>query len=70
MCNACNNVCCGSDEFGGCGCDGCDDPDCWSEDNDFEDGGDDSDMPEGYYEWPEANCCARPPGCFVCESVS
>lgn len=30
MCNACGNVCCGSDEFGGCGCDGCDDPACWA----------------------------------------
>ena len=23
MCNACNNLCCGSDEFGGCGCEHC-----------------------------------------------
>lgn len=30
MCNACGNLCCGSDEFGGCGCDHCDDPACWS----------------------------------------
>lgn len=34
MCNACGNVCCGSDEFGGCGCDGCDCPECWSEEID------------------------------------
>lgn len=31
MCNACGNECCGSDQFSGCGCDGCDDPDCWSD---------------------------------------
>lgn len=30
MCNACNNMCCDSDEFSACGCDGCDEPDCWS----------------------------------------
>jgi hypothetical protein len=31
MCNACGNVCCGSDQFGGCGCDGCTCPECWSD---------------------------------------
>ena len=41
MCNACGNVCCGSDEFGGCGCDGCDEPDCWSDE--FDEDGDDDD---------------------------
>lgn len=30
MCNACGNLCCGSDEFEGCGCDHCDEPDCHS----------------------------------------
>lgn len=35
MCNACHNMCCGSDQFGGCGCDGCDEPECWSDDDDF-----------------------------------
>lgn len=29
MCNACGNVCCGSDQFGGCGCDGCHNEACW-----------------------------------------
>lgn len=29
MCNACGNFCCGSDEFGQCGCDHCPEPDCW-----------------------------------------
>lgn len=28
MCNACGNLCCGSDEFEGCGCDGCPVTDC------------------------------------------
>lgn len=40
MCNACNNVCCGSDMFGGCGCDGCECVECWSDDDEF---GDDCD---------------------------
>lgn len=31
MCNACGNLCCGSDEFDHCGCDGCPDPACHSE---------------------------------------
>lgn len=35
MCNACGNVCCGSDEFGGCGCDGCEEPECWLDDGDL-----------------------------------
>ena len=37
MCNACGNLCCGSDMFSGCGCDGCDCEDCWSDDDDFDD---------------------------------
>jgi hypothetical protein len=32
MCNACGNVCCGSDQFVGCGCNGCDDEECWTDD--------------------------------------
>lgn len=35
MCNACGNHCCGSDEFSGCGCDGCSEPECWSDDDDY-----------------------------------
>lgn len=31
MCNACGFLCCGSDQFSGCGCDHCDEPDCHSE---------------------------------------
>jgi hypothetical protein len=28
MCYPCGNLCCGSDEFGRCGCDDCPDPRC------------------------------------------
>lgn len=28
MCNACGFMCCGSDEFGGCGCNHCGEPEC------------------------------------------
>ncbi len=53
MCNACNNHCCGSDEFGGCGCDHCDCPDCWSDDEDeFDDGGDFYDFDPDNDTWP------------------
>lgn len=30
MCNACGNMCCGSDQFEACGCDGCFEPECHS----------------------------------------
>lgn len=40
MCNACGNVCCGSDMFGGCGCDRCACEECWSDDDDLDDPGD------------------------------
>lgn len=33
MCNACGNYCCGSDEFGRCGCEDCPNPACWPEDD-------------------------------------
>ena len=66
MCNACGNVCCGSDEFGGCGCDGCDDPDCWSDDPEDEgdegDGFDPADL--------GMDCCAKTPEPrFLCEAA-
>ena len=60
MCNACGNVCCGSDEFGGCGCDGCDEPDCWSPDDEDTDYGMDFGRPR---------CCSTPARRFVCEAV-
>lgn len=34
MCNACGFICCASDEFDGCGCNFCECPACWSEDDD------------------------------------
>lgn len=45
MCNACHNQCCGSDQFARCGCDGCDEPDCWTDDTD-----DDDFEVDGYYD--------------------
>lgn len=36
MCNACGFHCCADDAFAGCGCDHCHDPDCWSDDDDFD----------------------------------
>lgn len=58
MCNACGNHCCGSDEFGGCGCDGCFEPDCWSDDED------DIDDPADYFD-----CACRPEPGFRCVEV-
>jgi hypothetical protein len=29
VCNACGFACCAWDGFGGCGCDHCDNPECW-----------------------------------------
>lgn len=58
MCNACGNVCCGSDMFGGCGCDGCEEPECWSDDSDSDEDGD-------FYDC----ACRAVPG-FLCVEVS
>lgn len=58
MCNACGNVCCGSDEFYGCGCDGCDNPDCWSDDDDFDEDDD--------YDF----CGCRKPSAFQCVEIA
>lgn len=41
MCNACGFLCCASDCFEGCGCDHCGCSSCWTEDDDFDDSGDD-----------------------------
>lgn len=54
MCNACGNHCCGSDQFEGCGCDGCFEPDCWSDDEDELDEDDDF-YDHGDYEPPRAH---------------
>lgn len=53
MCNACGNLCCGSDEFKGCGCYHCGHPDCadtkcWACGDDYCDGDcqqDEDDLP-------------------------
>jgi len=60
MCNACGNLCCGSDEFGGCGCDGCDEPECWSDDIDYFD----DDYADDY-----GFCACRKPSVFRCVEV-
>ncbi|OCC01830.1 hypothetical protein BA190_26830 [Labrys sp. WJW] len=36
MCNACGFMCCAVDTLGGCGCDFCEDPDCWPEDDELD----------------------------------
>lgn len=37
MCNACGFQCCAYDGFSGCGCDHCDEPECWSDEIDDDD---------------------------------
>jgi hypothetical protein len=60
MCNACHNMCCGSDQFEGCGCDFCDEPDCWQDDEDFFDDDDGYDF---------SRCGCERPSAFRCEAV-
>lgn len=43
MCNACGFMCCAYDGFSGCGCDHCDEPECWSAEALDEEFGDDAD---------------------------
>lgn len=66
MCNACGFLCCGSDQFDTCGCDGCPYSECWDiPENDFDDGSD-FDLPDFDF----ARCCpvpARRP--FLCEEL-
>lgn len=72
MCNACGNYCCGSDEFDRCGCDGCPEPDCWSDEADDIDFGDDMGGPDddGGVLMPLAACgCAAVAPRFRCEAV-
>lgn len=72
MCNACGNYCCGSDEFDRCGCDGCPEPDCWSDEADDIDFGDDMGGPDddGGVLMPLAACgCAAVGRRFRCEAV-
>lgn len=65
MCNACGNACCGSDEFGGCGCDGCEEPECWSDDYD-----DDTDYFDDDYASDYGLCACRRPSSFRCVEIS
>lgn len=30
MCNACGSLCCALGSFSGCGCEDCENPDCWN----------------------------------------
>lgn len=62
MCNACGFYCCGSDEFGGCGCEHCPDSACWPDDED--EWHDDDDQYEGSYD------CAPKPSRLRCDAVS
>ncbi len=55
MCNACGFLCCGSDRFGGCGCDHCDNPECWDDDSYLDE--DDDDYPD----CTEHGCCTPQP---------
>lgn len=72
MCCPCRNLCCGSDEFGRCGCDDCPDPRCHdtrADDIDFGDDmpGDDED--DGGVLMPLAACGCAVSGRFRCEAV-
>lgn len=64
MCNACGNLCCGSDQFDSCGCDHCPESDCW----DIAEGDPDDDIGDFDFEFPR--CCpvqaSRP---LICEEV-
>lgn len=64
MCNACGFLCCGWDTFSGCGCDGCPEPECWSDEEDFDD---DDDYYPGDYEFAP-RCSHRP--VFRCVEVT
>jgi len=48
MCNACGFYCCAYDGFSGCGCDGCFEYECWSDDE--HDDEDFDDTPDDYYQ--------------------
>ena len=62
MCNACGFMCCALDTFDKCGCDGCDEPDCWTDD---EDERDDDDWDPGL----DCDCCAPRAAGFRCEAT-
>jgi len=63
MCNACGFRCCGYDGFSKCGCDWCEEPECWDYD----------DLDETDDEYPDYDpsyqgCCSKLSG-FACEEV-
>ncbi|MGH1574318.1 hypothetical protein ACRAWG_31310 [Methylobacterium sp. P31] len=73
MCNACNHHCCTSDETDRCGCDGCFEPDCWSEEAEAVDFGGDmrgDDEDDGGVLMPLAACRCAAVGRFRCEAVA
>ena len=67
MCNACGNMCCGSDKFGSCGCDGCDEQDCWSDEPEDDDG--EWDVRDDEWRIEAMDCCAPQVGRFRCQGV-
>lgn len=74
MCLACHMVCCASDEFDGCGCVHCDNPECWPPEREdlYDDGDrylDDEDEDGGVLMPLAASGCAAP-GQFRCEAVA
>lgn len=71
MCNACAFQCCASDEFEGCGCDHCYEPECWDS-ADADDFGDDmpgDDEDDGGLLMPLAACGCAPARGFRCEAI-
>ena len=77
MCCPCGNLCCGSDEFGRCGCDDCPDPRCHDTRPDAADFGDidwgdtmpGDDEDDGGMLMPLAACGCAPARGFRCEAV-
>lgn len=71
MCCSCGNLCCGSDQFGGCGCDHCEDPDCWSDDVDELDVRDlPRPSPQGAFEPLPLAALRRAPSRFRCVEIA
>jgi hypothetical protein len=73
MCNSCGNYCCGSDEFERCWCDGCPEPDCWSDDAHDIGFGDDMGRPDEDDDgvlMPLVACGCGPRGRFRCEAAN
>lgn len=71
MCLACSMVCCASDEFEGCGCVHCDNPECWAEPNEYRDDDREDEDEDDYFDaLPLAACpCAPAPARFRCDEI-